>query len=56
VEIEEVHDIENVMDSEVEVINHESDAKSSDGEDAVSKAHCKKLPSAHTMCDNKGGE
>ncbi|KAG2359518.1 hypothetical protein BDR07DRAFT_1378634 [Suillus spraguei] len=30
VEIEEVCDIENVMDSETEVINHESDAKSSE--------------------------
>jgi hypothetical protein len=62
VEIEEVRDIENVMDSKVEVINCKSDAKSSeetendDGEDAVSEVHCKKLLSAHTKCDTKGGE
>lgn len=61
VEIEEVRNDENVMESEVEIINGESDAKSSeetendDGEDALSKTRCKKLPSAHTMCDKKGG-
>jgi hypothetical protein len=59
VEIEEVRNVENVMENEVEIINRESDAKSSeetendDGEDTVSKTHCKKLPLAHTMCDEK---
>jgi hypothetical protein len=61
-EIEEVRDIANVTDSKVEVINHKSDAKSGeetendDGEDAVSEARCKKLLSAHSRCDTKGGE
>jgi hypothetical protein len=47
VEIKEVCNIENVMDSEVEVINCKSDAKSGeetendDGEDAVSEVRCK---------------